>query len=63
MNEEYKSTWNYVKSYFGELRVNLIDLEYIFYNRNGDYFSDSVHLSKSGAKVFTKIIKNRLKEN
>ena len=63
MNEEYKSTLNYVKSYFAELRVNLIDLEYIFYNRNGDYFSDSVHLSKSGAKVFTKIIKNRLKEN
>ena len=50
MNEEYKSTWSYVKSYFGELRVNLIDLEYIFYNRNGDYFSDSVHLSKKRSK-------------
>ena len=61
MNEKYKSAWNYIKSYFKELSVNLIDLEYIFYNRNGDYFSDPVHLSKNGAKAFTKIIKGRLK--
>jgi len=63
MNEKYKSVWNYVKSYLKESRGNLIDLEYIFYNRNRDYFIDPIHLSENGAKAFTKIIKNRLKEN
>ena len=63
MNEKYKSVWNYLKSYLKESRGNLIDLEYIFYNRNRDYFRDSIHLSKNGAKAFTEIIKNRLKEN
>ena len=62
MDEDNRLAWNYVKSYILESKSNLINLEYTFYNRNEDYFTNETHLNEKGAEAFTKIIKKRLRD-
>lgn len=42
--------------------VEILDYSTLF-NKNEDYFFDTTHITYEGAKVFSKIIKNRLKES
>ena len=42
--------------------VEILNYSTLF-NKNEDYFFDTTHITYEGAKVFSKIIKNRLKGN
>ena len=61
INEKNNLAWNHVISYILKSEGNLINLEYEFYNQN-EYFANETHLNEKGAKVFTKIIKKRLRD-
>ena len=60
--EEYDKIWNSILDSIKIRDVEIWNYEKLDIQQHGNYmFFDETHLSKKGAQIFTKIIKDRIK--